>query len=87
MPLSAADEGDGHVRVAVETDRGVLVVEAGGSGELVEHVGPFFGKVERGVHDGEGFDGAHVLEVAQPVSFVFVQLVARPFDARRRPWD
>ena len=64
--LLVADEGDGQVGVTVETDRGVLVGDAGGSREFVEHVRPFLRQVERGVDDGEWIDNPDVFQVAEP---------------------
>ena len=77
---AVADESDGDVRVAEETNASVLVGETGGGGQFVENVAPALGTIERSVDNGEAGDHANVFEIAQPLAIIFGELFAGPVD-------
>ena len=74
------DKSDGHMRVTKEANGCVLVSEAGGGGEFVEHVTPALRAIERGVNDGEIGHHARVLQVTQPLTIILGELSACPID-------
>ncbi len=68
------------MRVPKKADRRILIREAGGGGELIEHVTPALRPVERGVNDGEIGHHARVFQVPQPLPVFGAELGARPID-------
>src|SRR5258708_4965523 len=73
-----ADKGYRHMRVAEETNGGVLIRKTGGCREFVKNVAPSLRTIQSGVDYREISDHPHILQVPQPLLVLGRKLLTRP---------
>src|SRR5215216_3092908 len=69
-----------HMRMAEKTDGCPLIRKARDGVEIIEHVAPLPGRIERGVHDGKIVYPSLQWQAAQPFSVLLIQTFARPLN-------
>src|SRR5260221_608442 len=73
-----ADKAYRHMRVAEETNGGVLIRKTGGCREFVKNVAPSLRTIQSGVDYREISDHPHILQVPQPLLVLGGKLLTRP---------